>query len=1071
MAGNYAQLLDIINNPTQHSLPAWDNNNKLIEGLTIKQYLLTIIQSLTAGYQYMGVATPSTSPGTPDQNVFYIAGVPGEYSNFGTITVDAGTIAVLSYNGSWSKSTIAVPIVDQKPTADTTNVHAAPSNYTELEISNINAYIGGISIMTPRDGILGTPDWAQINSTHRHICLMVSPGDSFYLKSSGTIAIGFLKTYNYDGPVSGNPDFSAAPDFTARIVRYSNDVLNVTVPNDTHFVVFTVQNAGSVFYPTTVKVNGYDLTKNIIQNIAIQCDTIFDYVDKYPTAEQDNKHIPSSNGTQLEIDNQNGRFYGIQKMVPRDGILGTPNWVGSDASTTRKHLCLKVNPGDVIDITVSGANAIGFLKTYNYNGPVSGNPDFSDQSGYNARIVLDSTSGQYTVPSDVRYFVFTIQNGATIVYPTALKINGFDMLVSLPTKIVSVDMTPQVAGTGAMGSNYVEAAMANIGTRFDGLMAAMTPRKGIIGPTTWSNIDSTHKHFLLFVRPGDVVKFKASATLALAVMKSYPFYGDPSGNIDFSSSEGYTERFVLYSTTPEQTYVIPNDSHYLAFNIQNGSAMFYPTVLSINGYNLLDSLQNKLSSLDSRITAIEQSESTTAVRNTANRLAYISKISKLARGIQYPNADLNVLMLYGQSLACAYEGTNELTTENVGGNLCPGPNGYIMYPFYGSGFSTLINNLSTNGGYEPCVLHAANRLKKEIDNQFLGLANDKKMVAALAGKGGQAIEQLLKTWDQGLVDGKNEYTAQFLPALQFIKAQADAAEKSVVCPVLMFMQGEANSIHVWGQNQDGTTPSGSPTSDKDTYKAYLLALKNSMQADVMATFGQSEKPLFVMYVPGQRHTADFNVPIQRAFVEFMQENEDVIISAPTYPSPDYGSHLTSNGYRMLGEMFGKRLYQAFIKGEKHYPLIAENVEISGNKITVNIPTIYPLVKDIYGVKEQTNLGFQVKKNGTLISIDTITVDETFVVLECSTELTGTIEIAYANNESPSSDLAIVGHGNIRNTDPFDSMYNWGQDSQISSGGNPITYEPKDLDGVALEGSGKQYHCYDWLLPFYFQIVL
>lgn len=108
MAGNYAQLLDIINNPTDHSLPAWDNDNKLIEGLTIKQYLLTIIQSLTAGYQFMGVATPSTSPGTPDQNVFYIGGA-GTYANFGTsITVRHGQICIFKWNGSWTNTQIEI---------------------------------------------------------------------------------------------------------------------------------------------------------------------------------------------------------------------------------------------------------------------------------------------------------------------------------------------------------------------------------------------------------------------------------------------------------------------------------------------------------------------------------------------------------------------------------------------------------------------------------------------------------------------------------------------------------------------------------------------------------------------------------------------------------------------------------------------------------------------------------------------------------------------------------------------------------------------------------------------------
>jgi hypothetical protein len=357
----------------------------------------------------------------------------------------------------------------------------------------------------------------------------------------------------------------------------------------------------------------------------------------------------------------------------------------------------------------------------------------------------------------------------------------------------------------------------------------------------------------------------------------------------------------------------------------------------------------------------------------------------------------------------------------------------------------------------------------EIDRQSFGLASDKKMVAAATGRGGLAIEQLMKNWEGGLVDGKNDYTARLLPMLNYIKTQADAANKTVVCPVVMWMQGEANSFHSWGTNMDGTTPTGTPTYDKDTYKTYLGTLKASIQADVMTIFEQDKKPLFVMYIPGQRHTADFDVPIQRAFVEFMQENDDVIISAPTYPSPDYGSHLTSNGYRMLGEMFGKRLYQAFVEGKKYYPLVADSVEVEGNKIIVNVPTLYPLVKDNKGTKAQTNLGFQVKKDGSFLTPTSITISETYITIECATPLVGTIEVAYANREGSTQDLAVIGHGNVRNSDPFDSMYNWGQDSATSDGDNSISYEPQDLAGNALEGSDTPYHCYDWLAPFYFSV--
>jgi len=103
---NYDELFDIINNPTQHGLPAWDNNEKAIEGMNVKQYFLTIINSLIVGYQFKGVAIPSTNPGTPDQKVAYLVATPGAYSNFGNLQVSEDEIAVFVYRDSWIKESL-----------------------------------------------------------------------------------------------------------------------------------------------------------------------------------------------------------------------------------------------------------------------------------------------------------------------------------------------------------------------------------------------------------------------------------------------------------------------------------------------------------------------------------------------------------------------------------------------------------------------------------------------------------------------------------------------------------------------------------------------------------------------------------------------------------------------------------------------------------------------------------------------------------------------------------------------------------------------------------------------------
>ena len=57
-----------------------------------------------AGYVFAGIATPETNPGTPDQNVFYVASENGTYSNFGGVTLTDEVAIFSNTNGSWVKS-------------------------------------------------------------------------------------------------------------------------------------------------------------------------------------------------------------------------------------------------------------------------------------------------------------------------------------------------------------------------------------------------------------------------------------------------------------------------------------------------------------------------------------------------------------------------------------------------------------------------------------------------------------------------------------------------------------------------------------------------------------------------------------------------------------------------------------------------------------------------------------------------------------------------------------------------------------------------------------------------------
>lgn len=72
-----------------------------ITGAILNQLLKDMVSSLGAYYQFAGVATPSTNPGNPDQNVFYIAIKGGNYTNFGNVVIPDG-ITIFKWNGSWT---------------------------------------------------------------------------------------------------------------------------------------------------------------------------------------------------------------------------------------------------------------------------------------------------------------------------------------------------------------------------------------------------------------------------------------------------------------------------------------------------------------------------------------------------------------------------------------------------------------------------------------------------------------------------------------------------------------------------------------------------------------------------------------------------------------------------------------------------------------------------------------------------------------------------------------------------------------------------------------------------------
>ena len=80
------------------------NGQQAITGAILNDVLNEMVDVLGEGYTFLGVATPTTNPTTPEGKAYYLAGAAGTYSNFGNIVVNDDEVALLVWNGTaWSK--------------------------------------------------------------------------------------------------------------------------------------------------------------------------------------------------------------------------------------------------------------------------------------------------------------------------------------------------------------------------------------------------------------------------------------------------------------------------------------------------------------------------------------------------------------------------------------------------------------------------------------------------------------------------------------------------------------------------------------------------------------------------------------------------------------------------------------------------------------------------------------------------------------------------------------------------------------------------------------------------------
>ena len=89
------------------------NGSQEITGQVLQNALNTIVSTLGENATFVGVATPTTNPGAPDGNVFYIASENGIYSNFNGITLNGEVVILSNKSGEWVKNDTGIALSKQ----------------------------------------------------------------------------------------------------------------------------------------------------------------------------------------------------------------------------------------------------------------------------------------------------------------------------------------------------------------------------------------------------------------------------------------------------------------------------------------------------------------------------------------------------------------------------------------------------------------------------------------------------------------------------------------------------------------------------------------------------------------------------------------------------------------------------------------------------------------------------------------------------------------------------------------------------------------------------------------------
>jgi hypothetical protein len=360
------------------------NGNNEITGALLQQSLLAMINSLGADYQFVGIAEPATNPGTPDQNVFYIAGA-GTYPNFNSSVVPDGHLGALKYNGSWTLQTIFVgknyDAIITRLTKDVDDLNRVFVETLSLTAAQIKSNYNRRYYQITEAGQYGT------NTNYYHRRIPVKPGDVVEVTANSEYGTRFCFLKSNDAPQSGGDIDLCVGSSTIGVAI--NQTERAVAPEDAlYLAVNSGYSTGDYYYtPESIVIKSVGIQDQYIKTRMIADGAI-----------TSDKIAPGT--IELEISGQSSKYVSFNVFDSSKAQMGYIN----------------KNTGAFVSLSSGEYRATDFIpvsqivRSYNYKtyGSVGGHAVYDSNKQY-----IRSTGATYSYVDGDAFVRFTITVNAT----------------------------------------------------------------------------------------------------------------------------------------------------------------------------------------------------------------------------------------------------------------------------------------------------------------------------------------------------------------------------------------------------------------------------------------------------------------------------------------------------------------------------------------------------------------------------------------------------------------------------------------------------------------------------------